>query len=91
MAKCLYCYKELNGNERISTRLAQKIFGTLEAPILPYTHNNLNDLARQVIRSQTTLTGVQAKLSLDINKGSKTSLTIYDCRLMGRLYFEAAN
>ena len=60
---------------RISTRLAQKmIFGTLEAPILPYTHNNLYDLARQVIRSQTTLTGVQAKLSLDINKGSKTSL-----------------
>lgn len=38
---------------------------------MPYTHNNLNDLARQVIRSQTTLTGVQAKLSLDINKGSK--------------------
>ena len=28
-------------------------------------------MARQVIRSQTTLTGVQAKLSLDINKGSK--------------------
>jgi len=38
---------------------------------LPYTRENLTDLARQVIRSQTTLTGVQAKLSLDINKGSK--------------------
>lgn len=72
MAKCLYCYKELNGNERdFHKACSKKIFGTLEAPILPYTHNNLNDLARQVIRSQTTLTGVQAKLSLDINKGSK--------------------
>lgn len=64
MAKCLYCYKELNGNERdFHKACSKKIFGTLEAPILPYTHNNLNDLARQVIRSQTTLTGVQAKLS----------------------------
>lgn len=93
MAKCLYCYKELNGNERdFHKACSKKIFGTLEAPILPYTHNNLNDLARQVIRSQTTLTGVQAKLSLDINKGSKKRVwTIYDCRLMGALYFEAAN
>ena len=35
-----------------------------------YTRQNLNELARQVIRSQTTLTGVQAKLSLDIHKKS---------------------
>ena len=83
MVKCLYCYKELNGNERdFHKACSKKIFGTLEAPILPYTHNNLNDLARQVIRSQTTLTGVQAKLSLDINKGSKNE--------PGR-FFEAAN
>ena len=47
------------------------MFGTPVAPELPYTRENLTDLARQVIRSQTTLTGVQAKLSLDINKGSK--------------------
>lgn len=72
MARCLYCYKELNGNEKdFHKACSKKIFGTLEAPILPYTHNNLYDLARLVIRSQTTLTGVQAKLSLDINKGSK--------------------
>jgi serine/threonine-protein kinase HipA len=31
----------------------------------------LTDLAKQVIRSQTTLTGVQAKLSLDLNKEGK--------------------
>lgn len=93
MAKCLYCYKELNGNERdFHKACSKKIFGTLEVPILPYTHNNLNDLARQVIRSQTTLTGVQAKLSLDINKGSKNEpgrFTIVG--LWGALYFEAAN
>lgn len=48
------------------------MFGTPVVPELPYTRENLTDLARQVIRSQTTLTGVQAKLSLDINKGSKS-------------------
>ena len=47
------------------------MFGTPCAPELPYTRNDVAELARQVIRSQTTLTGVQAKLSLDINKGDK--------------------
>lgn len=71
MARCLYCYKELGGGEKdFHKACSKKIFGTPEAPILPYTHKNLNELAKQVIRSQTTLTGVQAKLSLDINKGN---------------------
>jgi hipA-like C-terminal domain./hipA-like N-terminal domain len=48
------------------------MFGTQSVPELPYTRENLTDLAKQVIRSQTTLTGVQAKLSLDINKGNKS-------------------
>ena len=47
------------------------MFGTPSVPELPYTRENLTDLAKQVIRSQTTLTGVQAKLSLDINKGGR--------------------
>ena len=32
---------------------------------------NIGDLAKQVVRSQTTLTGVQAKLSLEINPSGK--------------------
>ncbi len=73
MAKCLYCYKELaEGENDFHKKCARKIFGTPYAPELPYTRKNLTDLAKQVIRSQTTLTGVQAKLSLDINKGDKS-------------------
>lgn len=72
MAKCLYCYKELEEGERdFHKSCSIKIFGSPIAPKLPYTRENLTDLAKQVIRSQTTLTGVQAKLSLDINKGGK--------------------
>ena len=72
MAKCLYCYKELNDGEiDFHKSCSKKIFGTISVPDLSYTRDNLNDLAKQLIRSQTTLTGVQAKLSLDINKGAK--------------------
>ena len=72
MAKCLYCYKELGEGEKdFHKGCSKKMFGTQGVPELPYTRENISDLAKQVIRSQTTLTGVQAKLSLDINKGDK--------------------
>ena len=72
MAKCLYCYKELNEGEKdFHKTCSKKMFGTPSVPELPYSRENLTDLAKQVIRSQTTLTGVQAKLSLDINKGGR--------------------
>ena len=72
MAKCLYCYKELNEGEKdFHKACSKKMFGAPSVPELPYTRENLTDLAKRVIRSQTTLTGVQAKLSLDINKGGR--------------------
>lgn len=72
MERCLYCYKELADGERdFHKSCSKKIFGTPEAPLLPYTRANIAELAREVIRSQTTLTGVQAKLLLDIAKAGK--------------------
>ena len=69
MCKCLYCYGELSAGEVDFHRgCARKIFGTPEAPSLPYTLDELDSLAEQVIRSQTTLTGVQAKLSLHLDR-----------------------
>ena len=50
---------------------ARKFFGTKCAPTLPYVRAQLGDLARKVVRAQTTLTGVQAKLSLDIDRGGR--------------------
>lgn len=69
---CLFCYKELADNEiDFHSSCSRKIFGATTAPELPYTRDNLTELARQVVLSQTTLTGVQAKLSLDIKKGGR--------------------
>ncbi len=72
MDRCLYCYKELTKGEKdFHKTCSKKIFGTSQVPALSYTRENLTELATQVIRSQTTLTGVQAKLSLDIYKGGR--------------------
>ena len=72
MEKCLYCYKPLKpGQIDYHPACARKLFGTKEAPVLPYVRKEIGDLAKQVVRAQTTLTGVQAKLSLDVNPGGK--------------------
>ncbi len=72
MNKCLYCYKELKeGQTDYHPACAKKLFGTKTAPLLPYKRQQIGDLAKMVVRSQTTLTGVQAKLSLDVNAGGK--------------------
>lgn len=70
MTRCLYCYKALNKGEKdYHKACSRKIFGMTEAPILPYSNVDLRALAKQLIRSQTAVTGVQPKLSLDIAKG----------------------
>ena len=69
MCKCLFCYKELNeGEHDFHARCARKFFGTATAPSMEYTQKDMDSLAEQIIRSQTTLTGVQPKLSLNLQK-----------------------
>lgn len=72
MSKCLYCYKPLNDGEvDYHKGCARKIFESTIIPILPYTRDNLKDLAREIVTASTTVTGVQAKLSLEIARGGK--------------------
>ena len=74
MSKCLYCYQELEkGQVDYHPSCARKFFGNGTAPVLPYTRENMSELARQVIRTSTSVTGVQAKMSLDVNRGGKRS------------------
>ena len=50
---------------------ARKIFESTVVPDLPYTRDNIKELAREIVTASTTVTGVQAKLSLDIARGGK--------------------
>lgn len=85
MKRCLYCYKELNDElSDYHPRCSTKIYGSPIPPILPYGKKDLIRLAEKVIRSRTTLTGVQPKLSLDIEKTEKSSKRFTIVGLWGR-------
>lgn len=80
MKRCLSCYKKLVNDEVDFHRLcSKKMFGQNVPPELPYNEGQMEELATQVIRSQLTVTGVQPKLSLDIEeteKGAPARFTI---------------
>ena len=74
MCNCLYCYRTLlKGEKDMHTACIKKFFGTTTLPVLDYTTEQLDQLALQIIQDQTSLTGVQPKLSLHLNEheGSK--------------------
>ena len=58
---------------------AKRFFGKQSIPSLPYSQADLRELAKQVVRSQSAVTGVQAKLSMDIMQTAQTArLTIVE-------------
>lgn len=91
MCKCLYCYQELEtGQVDYHPACARKFFGTDTAPILPYTRENMSELARQVIRTSASVPGVQAKMSLDVNRGGKNEPAKFTIvGLWGKYIFKA--
>lgn len=78
--RCLFCYQELHdGEQHYHNACAKHFFGAPIAPSMPYSQADIRELAKQVVRSHTTVTGVQAKLSMDIERTNQTSrLTIVD-------------
>lgn len=62
--KCLYCYKELNGEKEFHEKCSMKFFGTKEAPILDYNLDQMLELAKSVVERSVAVPGVQAKLSM---------------------------
>lgn len=67
MRRCLYCYLPLEENETdFHASCSKKFFGLTTPPQLPYNEDQMKELAKQVVQSQIAVTGVQAKLSLDL-------------------------
>src|SRR5688500_17407201 len=66
-ARCLYCYNPLgDGETDFHPACSKKIFGKPIPPELHYSEDELETLAEQVIKTNTTVTGVQPKLSLHL-------------------------
>jgi len=67
MHKCLFCYLPLTNKEQdFHSTCSKKIFDTPIPPALPYGENDIDQLANELIQTNTAVTGVQAKLSLHI-------------------------
>ncbi len=72
---CLYCYQENNsGVKDYHPSCSKKLYGVDKPPILSYTFSEMSKLAEKVISNSVTVPGVQAKLSLHLDKkGSRPS------------------
>ena len=71
MNRCLYCYLPLAETDQdFHIACSKKIFNQSVPPELPYSENKMEELATQIIKSQMTVTGVQAKLSLHLSAGA---------------------
>lgn len=66
--KCLYCYGPLNGTGDFHPDCSAEFFGTKQAPVIPYSIDQLAELAKNVVERSVTVPGVQAKLSLSLVK-----------------------
>ncbi len=71
MRRCYYCYQPLADAEiDFHAACSKKLFfGVTIPPELPYTEADMEELGKEVVRSQFAITGAQPKLSLDIIPG----------------------
>ena len=69
MSRCLYCYKELNANETdFHKACSKRFFGSATPPLLALDQEQLENLAREIVIKSIAVTGVQPKLSLQLEK-----------------------
>ncbi len=85
--KCLYCYKKLNREIDFHQKCSQVFFGTKQAPQLPYSLDQMSELAKQVVERSVSVPGVQPKLSMSLVREARnrdSQLTIVG--VMGGAY-----
>jgi len=84
MSKCLFCYQALKEDEiDFHPKCSKKIFGAATAPLLHYTLDDMEILAKEIIETSISVPGVQPKLSLGFIKeiladGTKGRLTVLE-------------
>lgn len=64
--RCLYCYQVLNDEVDFHQKCSIEFFGTKEAPLIPYTLNQMSELAKNIVERSVSVPGVQAKLSMSL-------------------------
>jgi serine/threonine-protein kinase HipA len=66
--KCLYCYESLSGEIDFHKKCSVEFFRTPTVPKIPYTLNQMAELAKNIVERSVAVPGVQPKLSMSIVK-----------------------
>lgn len=78
--RCLYCYDPLENDTDFHKKCSMEFFGTTKPPIIPYTIDQIVELAKSVVERSVAVPGVQPKLSMSLVKETQeqadTRLTV---------------
>ena len=69
--KCLYCYEPTDNGLDFHDKCSIKFFGEAPAPIIEYSFDQIDELAKKVVERSVSVPGVQAKLSMSLIKKTK--------------------
>jgi len=73
MSNCLYCYQNLESNfNDFHPQCAKKLFGSQQAPNIDFNLDEIQELGKQIIIKSQAITGVQPKLSIQLEKHKST-------------------
>lgn len=78
--RCLYCYESLENETDFHEKCSMEFFSTTTPPIIPYTIDQMAELAKSVVERSVAVPGVQPKLSMSLVKETQehadTRLTV---------------
>ena len=73
MNKCLYCYGPVDDNADFHEKCSMSFFGSKKPPEMPYTIDQMAELAKDVVERSVAVPGVQPKLSMSLVKETRES------------------
>lgn len=73
MNKCLYCYGPVDDNADFHEKCSMSFFGSKKPPEMPYTLDQMAELAKDVVERSVAIPGVQPKLSMSLVKETRES------------------
>jgi serine/threonine-protein kinase HipA len=66
--KCLYCYEPVASGQEYHKKCSIEFFGMPTPPVLEYSLDQMDELAKNVVERSVAVPGVQAKLSMSLVK-----------------------
>ena len=74
--KCLYCYQLIDGEGDFHAKCCMEFFGTATPPLIPYSIEQMDALAKEVVERSIAVPGVQPKLSMSVVKETRENSDI---------------